>query len=357
MQISPELRLLIHCSRSNFAGEQPDAPVESPVTWPKLLRLARFHRIEGLASRSVSMGRLAVPKQVSTALAAERAAIAADSLRDAAECQALIEMFERAAIPLLFLKGLTLGVVAYGPEPVKAGIDIDLLVPAECIARAAQLLRERRYECVIPASGTPIDRWHSIRKESLWESAREGFAVDLHTRLADNPRLIPSVGIGSARQLVDVGNGIVLPTLAPDELFAYLAVHGASSAWFRLKWISDFAAMLAGRTADEVTRLYRRSLELGAGRAPAQALLLSDRLFGTLERNPDLRAELLADRASRWLFEAAFRQLTAREAVEPTATRLGTLTMHWTQLLLLPGASFKLSEVARQARAALSSSG
>lgn len=51
----------------------------------------------------------------------------------------------------------------------------------------------------------------------------------------------------SARQLVEVACGIELPTLARDEPSAHLCVHGASSAWFRLKWITDLAALIDGR--------------------------------------------------------------------------------------------------------------
>ena len=67
----------------------------------------------------------------------------------------------------------------------------------------------------------------------------------LHTRVADHPDLLSQVGIDSPIQIVTVAKHIALPTLARDELFAYLTVHGASSAWFRLKWITDLAALLA----------------------------------------------------------------------------------------------------------------
>ena len=46
-----------------------------------------------------------------------------------------------------------------------------------------------------------------------------------------------------------------MPTLADEPLYAYLCVHGASSAWFRLKWIADLNALLAGRTAEEIAAL------------------------------------------------------------------------------------------------------
>jgi len=80
-----------------------------------------------------------------------------------------------------------------------------------------------------------------------------------------------------------VAPGIRLPTLARDEQFAYLCVHGASSAWFRLKWISDLAGVLHGQSGEMIERLFERSQALGAERAAGQALLLADRLFGSLD--------------------------------------------------------------------------
>ena len=73
--------------------------------------------------------------------------------------------------------------------------------------------------------------------------------------------------VGSAKQFVKVSEGISLSTLATDELFAYLAVHGASSASFQLKWISDFAALLHRNTPPDIELLYYRSQVLGAARA------------------------------------------------------------------------------------------
>ena len=177
--------------------------------------------------------------------------------------------------------------------------------------------------------------------------------IDLHTRLADNLQLIPDIDVRSPLQWVEVAKGISLPTLGPHHLFAYLAVHGASSAWFRLKWIADFAALVGSYPPAEIEHLWARSQDLGAGRAADQALLLADSLFGSLEASGDLKQRLLRDRASKRLFKAALNELSGRaEPIEPTSRTLGTATIHWTQLLLLPGIEFKIAELLRQSRAA-----
>jgi hypothetical protein len=76
--------------------------------------------------------------------------------------------------------------------------------------------------------------------------------------------------------------------------------------------------------------------------------LLADRLFEVLQPNPHLRKQLAQNGAKALLSRAAFRMMTNGES-DPTDRPLGTLPIHWTQLLLKPGLSFKLSELRRQA--------
>jgi hypothetical protein len=352
VEISPEFDLLARCCRWNFPGEGRGAVAPADgIDWQRLLRLARFHRVQGLAWRALAASGVPMPAEVSDALSGDAAAIAAANLEAAAECGRLRARFADARLRVLFLKGLTLGALAYGNASSKSAVDIDVLVEAGQLERTAKLLGELGYRLLVPARSSGLRGWHAARKESLWQKRDPSLSVDLHTRLADNEMLIAGLGVDSPTQSVDIGNRIALSTLGDDQLFAYLAVHGASSAWFRLKWISDFAALASAREPGEIDRLYRRSQALGAGRAAGQALLLADRLFGTLDRLPQLGDELRSDRATARLYRAALGQLAGRpEPVEPTSTPFGTLTIHWTQFLLGPGAQFKLSELRRQLR-------
>jgi len=267
------------------------------------------------------------------------------------EARGLRSDFERSGVDLLFVKGLTTGALAYPKPLLKMGWDLDLLIDPEQLGEAVELLLARGYCQVTPSDPADIFAWHRRSKESVW-SRSEDVYVELHTQLADNRRLIPGIDVHSPRREVEITAGVALPTLGHDELFAYLCVHGASSAWFRLKWITDVAALLSHVDVTEIERLYRRSQELGAGRAPAQALLLADGLYESLQGSP-LAHELSRDRISAWLAASALRQIAGRaEPREPTEAFLGTSRIHYTQLALLPGLRFALSEAFRQLRAA-----
>ena len=357
MELSPEFSLLVDCCRHAFGdGEGQGVEEHGDVQWPLFLRLVRFHRVQGLVW-ALPRFRERIPDEIAQSIAADASTIAADNLRASVEANRLLKAFLEAKLDALFVKGLTLGALCYPNLAVKSAVDIDLLVAEANLTSAADLLQRAGYQLDAPAGLHDADgllAWHQPGKESTWVRAEPRSIVDLHTRLSDHPRLIPSIGLGSPRRTVEIGNGTRLPTLRDEELFAYLCVHGASSAWFRLKWITDLAALLEPRPANEIEHFYRRSQDLGAGRAAGQALLLADRLYGTLRRSVGLRSQLNSDRASRWLYSQALQQLSGRSmAVEPTQRPLGTARIHLTQLMLLPGMSFKISELVRQFRAAM----
>ena len=313
------------------------------VNWPGFVDVVERHRIAGLAARALAG---IVPERWAAELADRARRDAAANLRAAAACAELEWRLEAAGVRRLYLKGLTLSVLAYGSPSIKASADIDILVAPDDIAAAAGVLVEAGFALADPA-GVPLDRlgeWHRQHKETNWVRGADRVAVDLHSRLADSLALL-RLGVDAPAQSVAVGTGIVLPTLSADLLPAYLAVHGASSGWFRLKWIADFTALCWGRDAGE---LERDAAALGAERPMAQALLLANALFG---RFGDRREALLADRAHRRLLALA---LGAIGGGEPTARRFGTVAIHRNQLLMKAGPRFVAGEALRQLRAAWS---
>jgi hypothetical protein len=341
----PEFSLLLSCCRWNFAGVE-DERTELPagLIWPRFIELARFHRVQGLAWNALAQSGVSLPPDAADALSANARSIAATNLAIARECAELTEAFAESGTPLLFVKGLTIAALAYRSPLLKMGWDIDVLIDPADLGRAAEVLAARGFSLTLPSSLAALDSWHSWSKESVW-GRPDGLHIELHTRLADNRAMIPGIWVRSPAQQVEIAPGTKLATLAGDELFAYLCVHGASSAWFRLKWISDLAGLIAGRAGGEVDRLYDRAQQLGAGRSAGQALLLSHRLFQTP------RPRLAGGTATRRLADAALKQLG--QSTEPTERKLGTWRIHWTQLLLQRGLGFKAGEIARQARDAI----
>ena len=348
-RLPAEFALAVACCRWAYSGEGSAEirRLARHVDWGGFLASCRRHRVQGLAAHALAKLDVAPPAPVQITLAGDARAIADQGLRAARESARLASAFGDARVRLLFLKGLTIGRLAYDNPFVKMGWDIDLLVAPDDLLPAAAVLGELGYTLAIPNDAELLSHWHRSWKESIWRMPN-GTIVELHTRVADQPELLPAVSVASPGQTISIAPGISLPTLADEELFAYLSVHGASSAWFRLKWIADLAGFLHRFDAAGIDRLYDRSQQLAAGRAAAQALLLGNMLFDlhlppALAGRPDTRT-------NRWLARAALREMLRGE---PGERLLGTRIIHITQFFLLGGLRYKLSELKRQAGHAL----
>ena len=289
-----------------------------------------------------------VPAEARSWLAAERDRLVAHNLRTAAECARLKAGFAAAKIDLLFLKGLAVGRLAYGNSLIKEAWDIDLLVEPGEVLGAAQVLRDLGYSVVMPDPEKTDDlaNWHGRRRESVWRNAA-GLFVELHTALTDHPGLLPWATSVMPRQSVEVVGGVMLQTFDRTHQIAYLAAHGASSGWFRLKWLSDFAALLAGR---EITSHFVEELNaLGAEKFTHLAIALADGVFG-LDLEAELRRKLERDVQLKKM-TALCARLLARG--EPTERRFGTWPIHRLQFAAHDGLSFKLAELRTQVLVAL----
>ena len=343
-----EFALAAACCRWAYSGEGETEVrrLAETVDWGEFLKACRRHRMQGLAWQALRALKVAPPAPVRIALAGDARAVAEHGLRAARESARLADAFRAAGLPLLFLKGLAVGKLAYGNPFVKMGWDVDVLVLPADVGRAAGLLHELGYALAVPGSADRLERWHRHRNQSIWRSA-DGLFVELHGRAVELPGLLPAISARSPRQMVGVAPGVELPTLADDELFAYLCVHGGWSGWFRLKWLADVAALLHGRGADAIEALYDRSQQLGAERSAAQGLLLVHRLFAT--PLPPSLANRLASPVNRWLVRVALRVMLRGE---PTKRPLGTLPLHLSHFFLKSGARFKLAELRRKIRTA-----
>ena len=277
MDLPREFRLVAACCRWPPSPARDSAVLAAAegIDWALAARIAARHRVEGLVWNALRQAGAAVPEAVAERLREASARIMRQNLALTAESLRLAGLLDEAGIRHLFVKGVSLSMLVYGSIGPKMGWDIDLLVAPEAVEAAALVLEAAGYRLALPEGARGRERiglWHRHWKESVWTTPDGRLTVELHSRLNDNPMLLPSVGPDSPSRPVEVSKGRFLATLRTDELFAYLCVHGASSAWFRLKWIADVGALIGACPPEEIERLYRRSQALGAGRAPAQAL-------------------------------------------------------------------------------------
>lgn len=350
LPLSPEFSLVAACCRWPRSVRR-DAAVRDAaagVDWDRMLEVARRHRVEGLVHDGLAAAGIAAAPAVAADLTRAAGRIARDNLLFAAEAHRLDLCFTEAGILFLFVKGVTLNMLAYGTMALKQAADIDMVVDPAGYERAIDAAAAAGYRCIQPGpepSRAQIIAWSKRTKHSIW--TRAGLFLELHTAFVDSAQMLPEVSVASPRQRVALGGGITLPTLAKEELFAYLCVHGATHAWSRLKWLADAAAFVAGEEPEAIEHLYRCSIRLGAGRSAAQALLLARDLLG-LPLPAGLEAELRRDRAVRWLVRVAKGAMAGSGARELDEMTFGTAAIHLSHFRLKRGWRFKLHELRRK---------
>lgn len=312
------------------------------VDWDRFAKVVAHHRLSALAADGLRRADIPVPDPV----AADAAKEARKALDMAGETVRLARAFEDAGIGALSLKGAVLAQLAYGELGIKQSWDIDMLVSQESVLEGCRVLQQHGYDLIYPKGGERhLTRFMRYAKECVLFNNERGIAVELHWRLTDNRQLLHGVDGDGQKQRVAIGRHQV-STFAEAPLFAHLCVHGAAHGWSRLKWLADLNALLAGRPSADIGRLCREARRVGAGSAPAGALLLCHRLFGlpldprlsrSLEREPG--AEAIAETAVRCMAHGGgYREF-------PTLSMAGWLRTR-SQFQIMPGLRYALSELA-----------
>jgi hypothetical protein len=260
----------------------------------------------------------------------------------------LQRLFDDAALPVLFVKGAPLAVLAFGNLGLRESQDIDLLVPDKTLPAATTLLARagyRRFDPPTDISDTQLRLLLPLRKDLGFVHQATGLQIELHWRLFLNAHAMAEASIMAASRVVPLTGTIGLRTMGDDDLFAYLCMHGALHWWNRLKWVADVNALLASRPGDEIERLVRAAETRGVGRAAAQALLLCRRLLGaTLPGR--LTATLDKSATLRWLEATALNAVaTGQGEHHPHEVRFGTTRGTLSTFLLSRSWRYRLAEL------------
>lgn len=252
------------------------------VDWERFRRVVARQRVAALAQAALRSAGVTLPAEADARLTRLVRASNQRALALASEAVRLRTLLQGEGVAALFVKGAALAELAYGSVVMKQSRDIDLLVAPRDAERAFGLLETEGYQPLVPkgpltsAQRRLVFRLH---KDMELHHPRRRLNIELHWRLIDNPVLLRGVNATSPSQEVAVLGGR-LATLADPLLFAYLATHGATHCWFRLKWLADLNAWLSGKTEAEVVGFYGCAERLGVEACAGQALLLRHRLLG-----------------------------------------------------------------------------
>jgi Uncharacterised nucleotidyltransferase len=348
---SPEFRLAAACAMWPPSDRRTDAirtAAAKPLDWHRFLRVARRHQVIGLVHEGLRPVRPSMPPEIVCEIGAQAATLACENLAMAREALRLQHLFDDADLPVLFIKGAALAVLAFGNLGLRSAQDIDLLVTYETLPTATTFLLRagyRRFDPPPDISDVQLRMVMPLRKDLGFVHQTTGLRIELHWRLFLNPHAMAEASIMAASRLVPLAGAAALRTMGDEDLFAYLCMHGALHWWNRLKWLADINALLATAPEDGVERLVRAAEVRGAGRAATQALLLCRRLLGT-SLSDRLMAPLAKSTTMRWLEMTALSAMTSGQGErEPREQRLGTTRGSLSTFLLSRSWRYRLAEL------------
>ncbi len=319
-ELPPDLRLVCACLGPSGARRL----VGLEANAERVAKIARRHQVCGRVLTRLQQDGQTVALQLLRQAERDRQA----GLRQLAATIALRKAFIDAGIDALFLKGLALSQRAFGSPLLRWAADIDVLVPADQADAAWLVLDQLGYRREVPARALPPARlqlFRRISKDSLHRHPGTGVVIELHWRLTDHRDDDRPVRLDE-RQTIAVADGQSLPTLADTPLLLYLVEHGAAHAWARLKWLDDVAALL-NLAEDRGAAFWQEACRRGSAVAAASAIILCERLFGSVPppgfvRPASLRLDLL--------LRLAMASITAGEGMTDLA---GSPRRGWTELL------------------------
>jgi len=316
------------------AAEHREALVRV-ADWPAVSGLVAHHRVGALFLRGMRAGGLEVPDAaVARGLARQRRGEVLRGARQVVAMQRVVGALDAAGVPSLVLKGLPLGQRAYGSPFAKSAIDLDLLVPEDGFSQAAAVLRASGWRRTAPAfRETPARmRWYNaVEPEHVYVGP--GATVELHRRLLPNPFLFdPSFDCLHSRALtVELGPERFRIPGDGDHLL-YLACHGMSHYWRRLKWLCDFAALMQAMDGNAVAGAVARGREgrlehvLGAAlRLCREHLRIEAPEAAALVRADSRRARRIVSESRRaWAPQHGFRELVEQVRMRVVRLFLGS---------------------------------
>jgi len=285
--LRPEARLILRaCGCRN---DDPAAGAPSPFDWHWLLAAAARHTVVPAVYRHLARdGDHAAGDVPPDILDVLRARSDENALRNVMLTQRLVDLLDclqRAAIPVIPLKGPVLAIMAYGDITLRQFYDLDLLIARANVPRARDVLREAGYRPLTPLeenSGADA-AYRAADYHQALVSNQDGTMLELHWGLgrhdaAAGARADDGWAWRHAQNVALLGRKV--PALSWEAQLVYLCIHGSKHAWTQLGWIRDVAAVTrAARSLDWNTAAHM-ARDLGAARMLTLGTWLAHELTG-----------------------------------------------------------------------------
>jgi hypothetical protein len=294
--LKPEGRLLLCCARMHIdadTAEQINALLKESLAWDTLLHLAFQHDVVPFLYRILeSVPTSAMPAAVRANLKRQMQVDIQGNLSLTKELLRLKALFDEERIAMIPYKGPVLAAAVYRDLAARPFTDLDILIQADDIPQAVELLTSYGYQIVRPKSLTQARQtlqalWlQQLVKRSPWAYQIVLWHPDLETMVEIHWRVMSKYIFSSkAEQLWENLQpislaGSSLPSLSPENLLWFLCVHASKHRWERLRWLCDIAELIRTYPQLDWNQIIQQAMHLKVQRRLYIGLLLANRLLG-----------------------------------------------------------------------------
>ncbi|SES10106.1 nucleotidyltransferase domain-containing protein [Salipaludibacillus aurantiacus] len=300
-QLPQELKLILALLQERNHDVYQNPRLLTTINWDLFIELCVHHRLYPLLYPEIKKqkGKVFPPSVVET-LFHYYQQNTFNMLHLCGETAFINKLFTENNIRLLFLKGPHLARELYGDYSLRTSNDLDFLIQGQDLETAEKLLEKHGYEKE-DYIRTVLNDWKWRHHHVTYYHPDKGTKLEVHWRLHPGPGKEPDFNDLWARRKTGTFTETPVCTLGKEDLFVFLALHGARHGWSRLRWLCDIH-QLTGQALDQV--LLKKLLKAsGSVHIGEQALRLSAILMNTAipEGKGSFRfkkrSEKLADRA------------------------------------------------------------
>ena len=287
--LSATERLLLACSRARPDADAIRGMVDrGGVAWDEFVAIAAGHRVIPIVYAALAgADRLrSLPAPTLRAFQAGRRALAARACCQLYWERRAMRRLAEVGLPFIVLKGAYLAHAVYAAPYLRDRVDLDLLVPRDCVPEACRLLAGLGYA---PIRDQDIVAEHGLAfgKDVILVDPRERMPpIELHWDLIKpiERRAEPNLGRIWREARPWACDGVEALAMTPEDLLLHLCLHMANEfhCFEPLLWFADVDALIARhRGALDWARFVAAARDDGMPTIAYTALALAQALLGT----------------------------------------------------------------------------
>ncbi len=313
-KLSIEDKILLACSRRSLPAKtiarvQQDY-LTHEIDWHALIARAQEHAVLLLVHQNfrTHFSHL-IPKSVMQFLHEASSHYQRRNLALTGELFRILAMLEAMGIEAIPFKGPALAMTAYGSLSLRMFADLDILIRDEDLDRSREALIASGYVAEFTFTEKQERNYRKAECAVQLRHPERNSVVELHWRLTERYLSIDFEmdQIWQRRSETRIQQRL-LKSMAPEDLFLYVCVHGSKHHWERLEWLCCVTELAAANPSVDWMTISERARRYGIERVLNMALLLAQDLLD-MPLPEQLKARAQADVAARRLAEEAAAEL------------------------------------------------